>query len=130
MSSDESVAELHPQPEWEAHLRDGRFMLLYSPSTQQHVFYPRIAVPGSGARDLVWVEASGLGTVYATTVIHPRPPAVPYSVALIDLAEGPRMMSRVEGLDPADVRIGLRVRGSVSVEDGAPVVIYRPVDVA
>jgi hypothetical protein len=53
--------------------------------------------------------SAGLGTVYATTVTHPREGA-PYNVALIDCDEGFRLMSRVDGVAPEAVRIGMRVR--------------------
>ena len=48
------------------------------------------------------------GTVYATTVVRPRGEA-PYNVVLVDFADG-RRMSRVEGIAPEDVRIGMAVR--------------------
>ena len=72
------------------------------------VFYPRLAAPGTGGA-LQWEVSAGLGTVYATTTLHPRN-ADAYDVSLIDLDEGFRMMSRVEGIDPQDVRIGMRVK--------------------
>jgi uncharacterized OB-fold protein len=55
-----------------------------------------------------------LGTVYATTVVRSRG-AEPYNVALVDFEDG-RRMSRVEGVAPEDVRIGMQVRER---EDGA-----------
>ena len=58
---------------------------------------------------LEWRVASGLGTVYATTVTHPAQ-GEPYNVALIDCDEGFRLMSRVEDIDPMRVSIGMRVR--------------------
>src|SRR3546814_14908867 len=69
--------------------------------------------PGTGETDLEWVEAMGTGTVYSVTVIGRKPPAAPYHVALIDLDEGPRLMSRVEGMAAEDVRIGMKDRKSV-----------------
>ena len=77
------------------------------------VFYPRVAEPRTGVRDLDWVEASGRGTVYSTTVVRQKPPAPDYNVALIELAEGPRMMSRVDGIAPAAVKIGMAVRARI-----------------
>jgi uncharacterized OB-fold protein len=73
------------------------------------IFYPRVLCPTCGATELRWEISSGRGTVYATTTLHPRGEA-PYNVALIDLQEGFRMMSRVDGIDPAEVRIGMDVR--------------------
>ena len=49
-----------------------------------------------------------LGTVYATTVVRPRGEK-PYNIALVDL-DGGRRMTRVEGVAPEDVRIGMTVR--------------------
>ncbi len=48
-----------------------------------------------------------LATVYATTVVRPRD-GEPYNVALIDTDEG-RRMTRVEGIAPDEVRIGMTV---------------------
>ena len=72
------------------------------------VFFPRVAAPNSGSTNLQWRISKGLGTVYATTVVYYKNEA-PLNVALIDLDEGFRMMSRVEDIDPAQVKIGMRV---------------------
>jgi uncharacterized OB-fold protein len=73
------------------------------------VFYPRVVAPLGRRGALSWKTSAGLGTVYATTWIAPRGEA-PYNVALIDLDEGFRLMSRVEGVPAGQVRIGQRVR--------------------
>lgn len=117
---------VHPEMEWRAHLAEGRFMLQRSRSTGAYVFYPRIAQPGVGAQDLEWVEASGRGVVYAVTVVRKKDPADDYNVALIDLAEGPRMMSRVDGPPAAEVTIGLEVQARVIEEAGQPLVVFTP----
>lgn len=114
----------HPDAEFRAFLAEGRFMIQRSKSSGVHVFYPRAIAPGTGARDLEWVEASGRGAVYSTTVVRKKPPEPSYNVALIDLAEGPRMMSRVEGLDPAAVTIGMAVQARIVDQDGEPVVVF------
>src|SRR5206468_2761141 len=64
---------------------------------------------------IAWLEASGEGRVYSYTVVHRAPheslvPLVPYVVALVDLAEGVRMMSRVRAADSGVVQIGAAVR--------------------
>lgn len=74
------------------------------------VFPPRLAQPGTGA-PLGWAISAGHGSVYSTTVVRRRGEA-PYNLALIDLDEGFRMMSRVEGVEPEAVAIGLRVVAS------------------
>ena len=95
-------------------------MIQRSRSTGRHVFYPRAAVPGTGERDLEWVEASGLATVYAITVNRGREAS--YNLALVDLDEGPRMMTRIEGVETAP--IGTRVRARIVEDGGAPLVVF------
>ena len=113
-----------PLSTYQAHCRAGRLAYQVTPEGRA-VFHPRVAAPGSGA-PLSWRISAGVGTVYSTTVVHPREGG-PYNVALIDLDEGFRMMSRVEGMAPAAVAIGLRVKvRMVEEEDG----IARPVFVA
>ena len=111
-----------PEAEYRAFLAEGRFMIQRSRSTGRHVFYPRVAAPGSGARDLEWVEASGRATVYAITVNRARDAT--YNLALVDLEEGPRMMSRIEGVET--VPIGTAVRARIVQQDGAPLVVFVP----
>jgi uncharacterized protein len=117
---------LNPDAEYFAFLRDGKFMIQRSKSTGRHVFYPRLAEPGTGLADLEWVAPSGMGTVYSTTVMRQKPPEPNYNVALIDLDEGVRMMSRVEGVAAEDVKIGMRVRASVQGEGDKAIVIFKP----
>lgn len=91
------------------------------------VFYPRVAAPAGHRGALRWTTSAGLGTVYATTVIAPKAEAA-YNVALIDMDEGFRLMSRVESLPPEQVRIGLRVRlraQPARSEDG-PYPVFEP----
>jgi uncharacterized OB-fold protein len=114
----------HPDAEFRAFLGEGRFMIQRSRSSGVHVFHPRVLAPGTGVRDLEWIEASGRGVVYSTTVVRRKPPEPSYNVSLIDLAEGPRMMSRVEGVDPASVTIGAAVQARICDQDGEPVVVF------
>jgi uncharacterized OB-fold protein len=66
------------------------------------VFRPRVGHD-------TWRVSAGRGTVYSATTVRPRD-GEPYGLALIDLDEGFRMMSRVVGLPPEGVTIGLRVQ--------------------
>ncbi len=109
-----------PEAEYRAHLAEGRFMIQRSRSTGRHVFYPRIAVPGTGEQDLEWVQASGRATVYAITVNRARDAT--YNLALVDLDEGPRMMTRIDGVET--VPIGTKVQAKIIEENGAPLVVF------
>ena len=94
---------------YQSHLDRGELAYQWSLEAERAVFYPRVICPFTGSGRLEWRVSAGLGTVYATTVTHPREGA-PYNVALIDCDEGFRLMSRVEDIDPMQVRIGMRVR--------------------
>lgn len=117
---------MHPERDYLAFLERGEFMLQRCKSSGAFIFYPRVASPGTGSTDLEWVQASGLGTVYSTTVIRQKPPKADYNLALIDLAEGVRMMSRVENAPPQSVRIGMRVKAKIIREDAGPLVVFEP----
>jgi uncharacterized OB-fold protein len=84
-------------------------------------WYPRALTPVT-LEAVSWIEAAGTGTVYTYSVHYIGPSKSykgdpPHVVALIDLDEGPRMMSNLvrdeEGypsLEPDAVQIGMRVR--------------------
>ena len=73
----------------------------------------------NGARllgtDLDWEEVSGEGVVVTYSVVQQAPSpnfATPYVLAVVDLAEGPRMMANILGCPPGEVSVGLRVQVS------------------
>jgi uncharacterized OB-fold protein len=111
------AAEKSPNKVYIDHLERGELAYQFSPEAGKAVFYPRVLCPFTGSSKLEWRVSKGLGTVYATTVVHPGEGA-PYNVALIDCDEGFRMMSRVEGIAPDKVRIGQRVRLRVQARAG------------
>jgi uncharacterized protein len=91
------------------------------------LFYPRVLCPHCGSKDLEWAEASGEGTVYSTTVVRREPEAGgDYNVVLVDLSDGPRMMSRIEEIAPEAVRIGMPVRARIVRDGERPLVIFTP----
>ncbi|MCE3035638.1 bifunctional MaoC family dehydratase N-terminal/OB-fold nucleic acid binding domain-containing protein [Streptomyces sp. CMSTAAHL-2] len=79
--------------------------------TLRHPWLPGCNACGGPGWDTV--EASGEGTVHSYVVMHHPPfPAFdpPYAVALVQLAEGVRMVSNVVGVPYDKVRIGMPVR--------------------
>jgi uncharacterized OB-fold protein len=117
-----------PEKTYFSHLSEGRFMLQRSRESCKCFFYPRVAEPTTGSRDLEWIQASGLGIVHATTVVRPKPPQQPYNVALVELQEGPRVMSRVEGIAPQAVRIGMCVRARIGTQNERPILLFDVID--
>ena len=113
-----------PDQAWRQALADGEFRLQRARTSGRYFFPPAVAEPGTGDRDWEWVRASGNGTIYSVTTVHPRPPAEPYTVVLVDLAEGPRMMSRVVGTE--DERIGMAVRARIDRAGDSPLLLFEP----
>lgn len=127
MSGDSYFDGPGPERMYDDFVKNGKFMIQRSKSRGNYVFYPRTINPGTGEADLEWVEASGDGVVYATTVNRQRPEkGGDYNVALIDLAEGPRMMSRVVGIKPEDVKVGMKVKAKVDKIGDKPAVVFEP----
>jgi uncharacterized protein len=125
-----NVAELHKSSPLGTYLEHlGRGELAYQVGADgKAVFYPRAVAPVTGGA-LEWRVSKGLGTVYSTTVVHHRNEP-PLNVALIDLDEGFRMMSRVEDIDPNFVRIGMRVKFRTHPGDEKlpPYAVFTPVE--
>jgi uncharacterized OB-fold protein len=116
-----------PEHSYKEKLAQGRFEIQKCAGCSRHVFYPRVVCPHCGADTLGWVAASGAGVVYSTTVVRRKPEAGgDYSVVLVDLAEGPRMMSRVAGIEPGAVKIGMKVKARIAKEGDAPLVEFTP----
>lgn len=115
-----------PEAVWRAALAEGRILLQRANDSGTVFFPPRIAEPGTGDTDIAWIEAAGLGMVYSVTVISRKPPEPSYNVVLVDLDEGARMMSRVDGIPAEDVRIGMRVRAKIVAEGETPLLVFEP----
>lgn len=107
------VIDHDSRPFWEA-ARRHELMLQRCNNCKSYIFYPRAVCPTCMSDELAWEKVSGQGSVYSYTVVHRAPAAfaddVPYVVAIIQLAEGPRMLSHVIKCPPAQVRIGMPVQ--------------------
>ncbi|QKC99533.1 hypothetical protein EB231_13425 [Mesorhizobium sp. NZP2298] len=85
-----------------------------------HQFYPRPFCLSCEATELEWVGAKGSGTIYSLTTV--RMPvsedlAPPYLLALVDLDEGPRLLTNIEA---ESAGIGDRVTVAWRRRDGLP----------
>jgi uncharacterized OB-fold protein len=81
-------------------------------------FYPRSYCPSCFSDQVEWQEASGRGTIYTYSVMRRAP--VPYAIAYVELAEGPRIMSNIVDCDLDGIRIGQPVRLVFKPSDGGP----------
>jgi uncharacterized OB-fold protein len=101
------------QPFWDG-LAQHRIQVQYSPSLDRYVFYPRTLAPGTFADDLEWREIDGAGTLYTFTVARrptgpPWADAQPQLLAVVQWDAGPKFSTELIDVDPADIRIGMRV---------------------
>jgi uncharacterized protein len=90
-------------------------------------FYPRPVCPACGSVNVEWFTASGRATLYSYVINH-RPARGfendgPYAIAVVELAEGPRMMTNIVGIPntPADLVLDMELqvtfeqRGEMSI---------------
>jgi uncharacterized protein len=115
----------HPVPDgdsrpfWEG-VAAGELRIQRCQDCARAVFYPRALCPFCSSARLIWERASGRGTIYSYTVVHqaygPFAEQAPFVVALVDLDEGVRMLTRVTGARE-DAHIGARVR-----------IVFTPID--
>ena len=113
-----------PDERYRSALDNGRFELQHCGHCQRSIFYPRVLCPHCGDRELTWREADGRGVVYSTTVNRSR--SGDANIVLVDLAEGVRMMARVDGVEPESVEIGMAVRAVIAKSEAGPLVVFEP----
>ncbi len=112
-----------PDAQFHHYLTKGRFMIQQCGSCARHVFAPRVLCKHCGSDRLDWVPASGRATVYAASIVRQKPDkGGDYLYAMMELAEGVRMISTVVGTPPDQIRIGDRLLAEI---DDTPRVVFR-----
>jgi uncharacterized protein len=96
-------------PFWAA-TRDGRLVVQRCESCGAMRWPPLAGCPDCRSRDATWVEVATSGTVWSYAVyhrsLHGAFPDVPYTIAVVDIDDGPRMTARAVGID---IGVGSRV---------------------
>ncbi|HXW33792.1 MAG TPA: Zn-ribbon domain-containing OB-fold protein [Acidimicrobiales bacterium] len=116
---------------WDA-TAEGRLLIIRCASCHEAHYYPRPFCPRCGSSDVSWEEASGEAVLYTWSVVHRNdlPPfneRVPYVAAIVDLAEGPRMMTNVVDCDFDSLKVGMRLRVKFrEMADGYFVPVFTP----
>lgn len=125
--SDLGAADPTTEPFWQA-CAAGRLTVQRCTACGHHQFYPRPFCLACEATQLGWVDVSGEATIYSITrvrlpVNEDLPP--PYLLALVDLDEGPRLLTNIEADDAA---IGDRVAVAWKQRGGGlpPLPVFRP----
>ncbi len=119
------------EPFWAAS-RERRLVLPWCTICEQPHWFPREVCPHCWRPDIEWRPSEGRGRVYAASVM-PKPAMpmlasrVPYVVALVDLADGVRMMTNIVDVKPASVIVGMAVAiGWEPLSDGRHLPIFSP----
>ena len=99
-----------PDAAWNDALSQGRFVIQHCDACDAAQFPPAVTCRACHGGALSMVAPSGKGIVHSTTTVRSREGA--HNVSIVALAEGPRLMTRVEG-DPEAVRIGQAVTARV-----------------
>ena len=121
------------EPFWAA-TREPRLLVQWCVPCERPIHFPREACPSCLGTDLEFRTASGRATVYAVSVMaKPANPSMagrgPYSVALVELDEGVRMLTNVITSDPDSVSIGDSVTVAWEpLSDGRHLPVFVPCD--
>ncbi len=123
------------EPFWEA-ARRHELQLPFCEACSRYFFYPRTLCPMCGSREIGWRSASGHGRIYTFCIQFTNPVpglsgAVPFVTALVQLDEGPRLMSILIGVDPSPNAISCEMPVQVDfldLNDGQTLPIFRPAD--
>ena len=103
------------EPFWAGTLA-GELRIQQCNSCGKHYFYPRPFCRYCQSADVVWRAVSGTGRLVSYVINYrPVPPAglsMPQVIALVELDEGPRMMTNIVGIppEPGNLLLDSRVR--------------------
>jgi uncharacterized OB-fold protein len=119
------------QPFWDA-ARAGTLLIRRCRDCGRTHFYPRPFCPVCWSPHVEWLEASGRATLYTWSVVRRNdlPPfneRVPYVAAVVDLDEGPRMMTNVVDCDFDALEIGMPLEVLFQpIADDVKIPVFRP----
>jgi uncharacterized OB-fold protein len=119
------------QPFWDS-LREKRLILQICTQCGKFRFPPYPSCPFCGAHGGEWQRVSGKGRVFSWVVVHRSPyreyqKDTPYTVALVELDEGPRIVSRLIRIAPQAVSADMRVVAEyIEVDEELTLLGFRP----
>ena len=128
---DQPVVEEESREFWEG-LCDGRLLIKHCTACGAFHYYPRPFCPTCWSDDVEWYEASGRATVYTYSTVYvndlpPFGPQVPYVAAVVELEEGPRMMTRLVDCTKDDITLGMPVEVTYTDLDAELMIaVFRP----
>ena len=123
------------EPDSETYWREageGRLVITRCPECEAFVWIPRPFCPVHMDVAMEWVEVSGRGVVYSYTRVERGDGAfadcTPYTLAYVELAEGPRVMTNIVDMPGGEVQVGQEVEVVFhAAEDGLAVPRFAPI---
>jgi uncharacterized protein len=114
------IIDEESRPFWDG-LGEQRFLLKYCTDCGKPHFFPRTYCPYCWG-ETEWRDSPGRATVYAATTIRsmgaePFAARVPYNLSVVQLDEGPLMLTNVTGVDPESVKIGMAVKLKATLDE-------------
>ncbi|GAA3822081.1 Zn-ribbon domain-containing OB-fold protein [Streptomyces chiangmaiensis] len=127
---DEPESDAFTRTYWDAAAR-GRLLIRRCAACGRAHHYPREFCPHCWSEDVGWEPASGRATLYTWSVVHrndlsPFRDRTPYVAAVVDLAEGPRMMTEVVECEEAELRVGMGLQAVFRDSGQVTVPVFRP----
>ena len=117
---------------WDGIRDEGVFRIVECLSCSRVHHYPRPFCPHCWSSDVVPVDASGEATLYTHSTVYvndlaPFSAELPYIAAVVELAEGPRVMTRIVDCSPLELEIGMPLRMIVQkLTDEVSVPVFTP----
>lgn len=125
------TVEDESRPYWDA-AAEGRLLVARCNACTEFHHYPRPFCPACWSDDVDWIDASGAATLYTWSTVHlndlpPFAERLPYVAAVVDLAEGPRMMTNIVDADPDRLRVGMDLTVTFrDIDDDLVAPVFRP----
>ena len=98
-------------------LSEGRIMATRCSGCGHLEFPPRADCPGCGGKGFEWVEITGKGKLVTYTTIHAAPTGFgdrrPYTIGLIDLEEGGRLLSWIQEVPEEEIEVGMELKAHI-----------------
>jgi uncharacterized OB-fold protein len=125
------------KPYWDG-AREHKLLMPYCPSCARHFWFPRPFCPRCFSWEIEWREVSGKGTLYSFAIQwRPQMPGfeseLPYVTAIVELAEGPRLVTNVVDIaaDPEQVTCGMSLEVAFrDIDEQVSLPVFRPASAA
>ncbi len=112
----------------------GELYLQFCPECKEYIFYPRRFCPKCLQVDWEWRRLSGEAVLYSYTIVYfsalPEYKGdIPYALALVELAEGPRLLAHLPGMALENLQVGMKLQFCRYSREGRSLPAFRALPV-